>query len=285
MWEKTSLQATTQLKDIINEENKYVAVGPGGMWLPYLTTGNYVNYRFATTHYVDDWDLAKVFVAVAKEFIGKISENRTVMMIGPWQMTELDYRHKKEWIPPVYVEDGLMQQFKEELAASGRRDIAWEDYMWYEEKKTKTLILKRDTVIRTYYRDTYILSEKVDYPIIDRIMECSMEGSGDVGIRTFFRQEEPDIFEEGAVRRYAKSSNYILQVGFGKKGAAIVIRNNPRHISYREILETIEPIFNKYGLILTEKENPYKEIFDCEGECHQCTQMCRYNLTPEYREE
>ena len=62
------MQATTQLKDIINEQNRYVQVVQGGKWWQYWTTGNYLNYEFSTTHYVDDHNLAKIYYVIAKVF-------------------------------------------------------------------------------------------------------------------------------------------------------------------------------------------------------------------------
>ena len=276
------MQATTQLKDIINEQNRYVQVVQGGKWWQYWTTGNYLNYEFSTTHYVDDHNLAKIYYVIAKEFVEKISENRLILLSAQWQMKELEKREGKTWIPPVYVEDGLMQKFKEELMESDDKDILWDDYMWFEEKQTQTLILKRPTTIRNYYRFIYFLMENPNFPLMDKISKCAMEGGGSVGVRLFAQSLQYKNLDKSDLYNFAQSSDYVLRMGFDDKSADIVIRNNPRYISYEEIVEIIEPIFNKYGLVFTSKENPYIKDFGCEGKCHQCERMCKYNLNPEY---
>ena len=278
------MQATTQLTDIINEQNKYVQVTQGGKDPWNQNRDHYLNYRFLTTHFCDDLDLAKIYYEVAKEFIEKVSENKLILLSAQWQMKELEKREGKTWIPPVYVEDGLMQQFKEELMQSDRKDIIWEDYMWYQEKRVKGVIFFwRFTNIRNYHRDINILLRKMDFSLMDRIDKCAMEGSGGVGIDIFPQSINPDFSNENnPIRNFVHSKDFIMKMGVGTDWVGITVENNPRYISYEEIVEIIEPIFNKYGLVFTSKENPYIKDFGCEGKCHQCERMCKYNLNPEY---
>ena len=278
------MQATTQLTDIINEQNKYVQVTQGGKDPWNQNRDHYLNYRFLTTHFCDDLDLAKIYYEVAKEFIEKVSENRLILLSAQWQMKELEKREGKTWIPPVYVEDGLMQQFKEELMQSDRKDIIWEDYMWYQEKRVKGVIFFwRFTNIRNYHRDINIFLRKMDFSLMDRIDKCAMEGSGGVGIDIFPQSINPDFSNENnPIRNFVHSKDFIMKMGVGTDWVGITVENNPRYISYEEIVEIIEPIFNKYGLVFTSKENPYIKDFGCEGKCHQCERMCKYNLNPEY---
>ena len=277
------MQATTQLTDIINEQNKYVQVTQGGKDPWNQNRDHYLNYRFLTTHFCDDLDLAKIYYEVAKEFIEKVSENRLILLSAQWQMKELEKREGKTWIPPVYVEDGLMQQFKEELMQSDRKDIIWEDYMWYQEKRVKGVIFFwRFTNIRNYHRDINIFLRKMDFSLMDRIDKCAMEGSGGVGIDIFPQSINPDFSNENnPIRNFVHSKDFIMKMGVGTDWVGITVENNPRYISYEEIVEIIEPIFNKYGLVFTSKENPYIKDFGCEGKCHQCERMCKYNLNPE----
>lgn len=279
------MQATTQLTDIINEQNKYVQVTQGGKDPWNQNRDHYLNYRFLTTHFCDDLDLAKIYYEVAKEFIEKVSENRLILLSAQWDMKNWErWENQTTCIPPVYVEDGLMQQFKEELMQSDRKDIIWEDYMWYQEKRVKGVIFFwRFNNIRNYHRDINILLRKMDFSLMDRFSECSMEGFGGFGIVIFSQFKISDFHHENNfMKDLVHSKDFILKMGIGGKIADILVENNPRYISYEEIVEIIEPIFNKYGLVFTSKENPYIKDFGCEGKCHQCERMCKYNLNPEY---
>ena len=278
------MQATTQLKDIINEQNKYVQVVQGGKDPWNQNRDHYLNYRFLTTHFCDDLELAKIYYAVAKEFVAKLSENRLILLSAQWQMKELEKREGKTWIPPVYVEDGLMQKFKEELMASDRKDILWEDYMWYQEKQGKGVIFRnRMVTIRNYHRDIKIFLEKMDFSLMDRIDKCAMEGLGGVGVYIFPQSIKSNFSnKENLIRNFVHSREFITRIGVGTDWVGITVENNPYYISCEEIVEIIEPIFNKYGLVFASKENPYIKDFGCEGKCHQCERMCKYNLTPEY---
>ena len=279
------MKATTQLTDIINEQNKYVQVTQGGKDPWNQNRDHYLNYRFLTTHFCDDLDLAKIYYEVAKEFIEKVSENRLILLSAQWDMKNRErWENQTTCIPPEYVEDGLMQQFKEELMQTDRKDIIWEDYMWYQEKRVKGVIFFwRFNNIRNYHRDINILLRKMDFSLMDKIDKCAMEGSGSVGIDIFPQSIKPDFSDESdLIRNFVHSKDFIMKMGVGTHWVSMTIENNPRYISYEEIVEIIEPIFNKYGLVFTSKENPYIKDFGCEGKCHQCERMCKYNLNPEY---
>ena len=99
------MQATTQLTDIINEQNKYVQVTQGGKDPWNQNRYHYLNYRFLTTHFCDDLDLAKIYYEVAKEFIEKVSENRLILLSAQWDVKNWErWENQTTCIPPEYVE-------------------------------------------------------------------------------------------------------------------------------------------------------------------------------------
>ena len=131
--------------------------------------------------------------------------------------------------------------------------------------------------------DINIFLEKMDFSLMDRFSECSMEGFGGFGIVIFPQFKMSNFhYKNNLTKDFVQSKDFILKMGVGGKIADILIENNPQYISYKEIVEIIEPIFNKYGLVFASKENPYIKDFGCEGKCHQCERMCKYNLNPEY---
>ena len=278
------MKATTQLNNITSEQNdneptNLIKVRQGGSDLWNLHGEEYLGYRFGTTGYMDDKAVAEKIYEVAKEFALKLAENRVVCLSAQWDRTNSTVGNLLKGVEPVYKEDGLMQQLKNELIAENRDDIIWADYSWYDEKVTKSLILRRPSVSRRYHRAILVLSDNLDMDLVTKMEKCSMEGVGSVGIH-FFKKNKiiQYITNEDIITHYVHCKDYIIKIGIDKKRANIYVQRNPKYILYDEILKTIKPIFEKHGFEFVSTENPFINDFHCEARCNDCNSRCMYNL-------
>lgn len=278
------MKATTQLNNITSEQNdneptNLIKVRQGGSDLWNLHGEKYLGYRFGTTGYMDDKAVAEKIYEVAKEFALNLAKNRVVCLSAQWDRTNSTVGNLLKGVEPVYKEDGLMQQLKNELIAENRDDIIWADYSWYDEKVTKSLILRRPSVSRRYFREIWAIQNKLDIPLADRMEKCSMEGNASIGIDIFPESEVNHLeSDKKTVAHYVHSKNFIIQIGTGTDRAEIYIRINPWYITYDEIFAIIKPIFEKHGFEFVSTENPFIKDFNCEARCNDCNSRCMYNL-------
>ena len=278
------MKATTQLTNITNEQNNnepinlvQVTQGGGDLWNEHGE--KYLGYRFKTTGYVDDVAVAEKYFRVGIEFAQKLSENRVIGYGACWLRVNSTVKELLNSVEPVYVEDGLMQKLKNELIAENRKDIIWADYAYYDEKTTKTFFFSKPKVHKRFNREIYVLENKLDIPLIERMEKHSWEGHGNFGI-DIFRESEITrcCTDKETIKHYFHSKDYIIKIGMDKKDAQIYILRNPRYILYDEILAIIKPIFEKYGFEFVGTENPFIKDFHCEARCNDCKSRCMYNL-------
>ena len=278
------MKATTQSTNITSEQNScestnLIKVRQGGSDLWNTHGEGYLGYRFGTTGYMDDKAVAEKIYEVSKEFALKLAQNRVVFLRADWDRTNSTLGNLLNSIEPVYKEDGLMQQLKDELIADNRGDIIWDDCSWYDEKVTKSLILRRPSVSRRYFREICILQDKLDISLADRLEKCAMENTSAIGI-DIFPEKNIKHFESDkeTISYYIHRKDYLIRIGTGTKRAEIYMQRNPRYILYDDILAIIKPIFEKYGFEFVSTENPFINDFHCEAQCNDCKSRCMYNL-------
>lgn len=262
-----------------NEPINLVQVTQGGDDLWNDHGEEYLGYRFKTTGYVDDTSVAEKYFKVGLEFAQKLSENKVIGCSAEWLRENSTLKELLNNVEPVYVEDGLIQQFKNELIAENRKDIIWADYAYYDEKATKTFFFSKPKVHRRFNREIYVLQDKFDVPLIERMEKYAWEGYGCVGINIFPENKiNQCCTDEETIKHYVHSQNYIIKIGIDKKNANIYMQRNPKYILYDDILAIIKPIFEKYGFEFVSNENPFIKDFHCEARCHDCKSYCMYNL-------
>ena len=66
----------------------------------------------------------------------------------------------------------------------------------------------------------------------------------------------------------------MFQICDGRNTADITIEINPEYMSYEDVLSVIEPLFEKYGLYIYDKTDPY--IYD--GFPPEYQEYNKYNL-------
>lgn len=176
----------------------------------------------------------------------------------------------KDWIHPVFFEDGKVGEFKQYLIQSKRKDLIWSDYMRYISKNINFFFFP--TEIRDYQRDICILQEHFDWELICKVGEVSFEDYDENRSLKIFphskivHQENDDK----TIETYANSQDIFIAIFTGNIQDEIMIFPNPRYISYEQLLETIKPIIEKYGWKLGNIENPFIKALQCDVNCLEC---------------
>lgn len=219
----------------------------------------YRNYNFKPLS-ENMWDVetAKEYAEVSKELISLLSQNRVVGISAQWEKRKLD---KKDflgrWTPPVFVEDGKMQILKQELKAGKWGKQLWADYMWYEQRKTKTIFLRIDTFMRYYFREIYVVQKRIEMPLLDRMTICGFEGLGSAVTIYPHSEIEYQADDKETVHDYYQSEDFVAYISCDFVSADITVELNEKYISYQQMIDLIEPLFEKRGIKIKDKTDPY----------------------------
>ena len=146
----------------------------------------------------------------------------------------------------------------------------WADYEWYAEFPYRSPITNLMTSTRWYERLIHTLKEEMELSLIKEIYE-SREDGGVVGVRIYPHSKIKYLEDEKeTVRSYIHRDDFIVHIGWSNKWTGITIEPNPKYMNYEQLIEIIEPIFEKHGLKLKDKANPYpKDGFSLEEEYEQ----------------
>ena len=269
----------------LKEEDKILKIEQGGVciWNPHKTP--YCSYGFTPSKHEQQYnkDYIEEFYNIGYDIIRHFSQNRVSLITCFYDVKEREDDRKHKMTPPVYVEDGKVNEFKQYLINSNRKDLLWTDYMYYISKITESKLLRLFGMkeIRSYARDIYILQEKLDFELVEIAKKCDQEGStGNVAVDIYhhseIRHKEND---RETVISYVHDKDTFIEICVSNPYANIIIEPNPKYITYDQLLKEIEPIFNKYGWKFGEMENPYIKALKCDVNCLECDDLaCNYNL-------
>ena len=275
-----------QENSILKEEDRILKVRQGGVVIWGARKTPYCAYAFMPCEHDQQYNKGNVeeFYSIGSDILKHFSQDRLCLITCHYSIKERAYMGRNNFTDPVYVEDGKVNQFKQYLKNSNRKDLLWEDYMYYmsESHPYKIFRLFGYNEVRSYARDIYILQEKLDFELVERAKECSCEGlTRDVAI---FIYPHPQIQHKenngDTVISYVHSTDTFLEIGIGDDDlASICIEPNPKYLTYDQLLKEIEPIFNKYGWKFGNMENPYIKALKCDVNCLECDDLeCNYNL-------
>ena len=275
-----------QKNSILKEEDKILKVIQGGVVIAGAHKTPYCAYAFEPCEHAQQFKKENIeeFYNIGYDIIRHFSQNRVCRITCMYDIKERSYINKKKQdIPPVYDEGGKVNQFKQYLASSGRKDLLWEDYMYYTPRISKSRIHKLMGIreIRSYARDIYILQEKLDFVLVEKAKECDQEGGpGNVAIDIYpHSQIQHKGNNRDTVISYVHSTDTFAQICMDNFDASVMIEPNPKYLTYDQLLKEIEPIFNKYGWKFGEMENPYIKALKCDVNCLECDDLaCNYNL-------
>ena len=228
----------------------------------------YCSYEFKPRIKNGD-DLFKMAHDITEYF----SKDRVLMFSCAYRFVKYDKKPLfKDWIHPIFKEDGKVSEFKQYLIQSNRKDLIWSDYMRYISENINYFFFP--TEIRDYQRDIYILQEHFDWDLIIKAGEADNEFEWKDLIINIF--PHPEIVhqenDDKTIETYANSEDFFMAMivsDFTDPGD-ITIFPNPRYISYEQLLENIKPIIEKHGWKLGNTENPQKKPLQCDVNCLEC---------------
>ena len=248
---------STQSTNITNEQNNLVEIDRGGT-LRYGIGRIYWNYDFEPlSGYLWNPEVAKIYAEVGKDFAKKVSENCVVEMTAQIKMkTTPKVNLWGKWTPATFSVNEHEIQLKKDLQNGKYGDCIWADYEWYAEFPYRSPITNLMVSTRDYDREIYIMKNELDLFLIDAIHNCR-EDTGTVGI-IIYPHSDIEYLENDkeTIRRYIHNDDYVVQIGFNDKWTGITIQPNPKYMNYEQLIEIIEPIFEKHGLKLINRDAP-----------------------------
>ena len=276
----------TQSNITLKEEDKIVSAKQGGTLIWHAYEKPYFNFSFIPpkgTEYAND--VKSDFLEIGKEIIRYFSKEKVVKFGCRYDIKEREDDRPKKRKPPVYIEDGKVNEFKQYLINSNRKDLLWTDYMFYISKITKSKLLRLFGMkeIRSYARDIYILQETLDFELANKAFEYSQENK-EKGIAVYIYPHSKikhTANNRETVISYVHDNDFLIFIAVTDYNADITIKTNPFHITYDQLLQKIEPIFNKYGWKFGDVTNPYLKEFGCNVNCNNCDSYCYYNFNPD----
>ena len=239
-----------------NGQDRFVKLSQGSAFP--VAGRTYKNYSFTSlTESMWDDKTAKEYMEIVRELIDIFANNKVVSIEVSWHKTRMEKRDFFDrWTPPVFVENGRMQEFKQEMKSGKWGKQLWADYMWYEQRKVKSLFLKRERDIRLYSRKIVVVQENLEMPLLERMWFCGWE-TGALGV-TVFPHSKIDYKENDkeTIHNYYHTDDFLVYIA-NDCTADITIELNHKYISYDQMLEIIEPLFEKRGIKIKDKTDPY----------------------------
>ena len=269
----------------LKEEDKIVSAKQGGTLIWHAYERPYFNFSFVPPKGTEYDEVVKAeFLEIGEEIIKHFSKEKVVIFYCTYDVKEREDDRKHKMTPPVYVEDGKVNEFKRYLINSNRKDLLWTDYMFYISKITESKLLRLFGIkeMRSYARDIYILQEKLDFELAKKAAENSHE-SNEKGIAGYIYPHSKIKHKENdreTVISYVHDNDFLIFIAVTDYNADITIKTNPFHITYDQLLKEIEPIFNKYGWKFGDVTNPFLKEFGCNVTCNNCDSYCYYNFNP-----
>ncbi|MBE6895021.1 MAG: hypothetical protein E7483_05425 [Ruminococcaceae bacterium] len=272
------MEQNMTLNSTLSTDDKILYVERGGCfpWGVYCTP--YCCYSFETTD--ESKKYRKELFTITYEIIEYFAKDKVVLIDCQYDKKKAAKRRLiKEWIHPEYVEDGKVNEFKQYLINSNRKDLIWDDYMRYVSDVINILLIP--TEVRDYKRDIYILQECFDLELAKKAGECSVEDEKkQIGVKIYphskIVHKETDSH---TIESYVNSKDYFIMIGITENLYAICIEPNPHYITYNQLLETIKPIIEKHGWKFDNTENPFIEGLQCDVNCLECDETeCAYYL-------
>ena len=262
---------TTQSNNIIAEPNNLVKIDQGGT-RNYAVGRIYWNYDFLRAKgKIYNPDIAKYYAEIGREFAIKVAEGRIVKISSGVQKSAAEKQSVfGNWKPPAYIDNPAQKEIKNNLKKGVYGNCLWMDYEWYAEFKFRSPITNLMVVSRDYNRAINVLSNEINTDLIKDIHNISIEG-GTAGIVVYPHSKIEHMNDDReTLRHYVHNDDFIVKVGINNKWALIVIQPNPKYMTYSQLIETIEPIFEKYGFKLNDTINPYLKCgFSLEEEILQ----------------
>ncbi len=248
-----------RLNDTTNEESKLVVIEQGGA--PFIGLGRiYKNYDFTTSKGRYRYsEMNKAYYEIGKELIDILSKGRVCYLGACWQKTSLAKRDFFDrWTPPVFVEDGEMQKFKQELKSDVWGKQLWADYMWYFENPNKTFFLRVPYMSRHYYREIAVVQEKLEMSLVEKMSMCGQEEHKSMSVRIFPHSKIEHLENDNeTVRSYIHSDDFIIHIAPTSMKSNLHIEINHNYMSLNEFIEIVEPLFEKRGMKIVDKTDPY----------------------------
>lgn len=269
------MEQNMTLNSTLSEEDRILDVEQGGClpWGCYCL--QYCSYGFKPRKR-NDTELFKI----THDIIEYFAKNKVISFRCAYDKKKVaKSRLFKEWIHPEYVEDGKVNEFKQYLINSNRKDLIWDDYTRYVSDVINILFIP--TEVRDYARDIYILQEHFDWELISKVSEASYENEKrSVPIKIYphskIKHHEND---SKTVESYVNNNDYFICIDINEGLHDIGIIPNPRYISYEQLLETVKPIIEKHGWKLGNTENPYIKALQCDVNCLECDETeCAFYL-------
>ena len=275
-----------QLNITLKEEDRVVYVKQGGTLIWDAKEQPYFKFSFVPRENLSYNETVKEeFLQIGYALIEKFSKDKVVRYGCSYSKKEREIVRKKKFTDPVYIEDGKVNEFKQYLMNSDRKDLLWTDYMFYisELHPWKIFKLLGTDEIRSYTRDIHILQEKLDIYLAEKAL-ASREYFDEKGMCVFVYPHSKIKYKETereTVISYVHDNDFLIFIAVTDYNADITINPNPCYMTYDQLLKEIEPVFNKYGWNFGDVTNPYLKEFGCNVNCNNCDSYCYYNFNPD----
>lgn len=246
-----------QPTNITKEQNNFVEIDRGGT-LRYGIGRIYWNYNFEPlSGLLYNPDVAKIYSTIGTDFAKIISENHIVnLSFEIKKLTPEKRNFLGKWTPPTYSETPAQQEIKKNLAYGKYGKCLWGDYEWYAEFPFRSPITNLLTSTRWYTREVNITMNNLNTLLIEHINNCR-EDDGAIGIRIFPHSNIESLnSDKETIRSYIHRDDFIVHIAFDDKWTGIHIEPNPQYMNYEQLIEIIEPIFEKHGLKIINRDAP-----------------------------
>lgn len=277
----------------LSEEDKILTVRQGGTLIWDAYEFPYFGFSIEPAEHKQQYrqDIMEEFFEIGYDIIRYFSENRVVRTIASYEKKEKEYYSKKnkKYVEPVFTEGGKVDEFKQYLITSDRKDLIWADYMYYVTHITDSILLRLLSTkeLRSYARDIQILQENLDIELLKMAAKANFENDEEETLVFVYPHSKIQHCETDreTVIKYVHDEDFMVYICLGVCYARLLIKPNPRYITYDQLLKEIEPIFNKYGWEYGDMTNPYLKAFGCNVNCNNCDSYCYHNMNPERKLE
>ena len=279
--------------NILSEEDKILTVRQGGTLIWDAYEFPYFGFNVEPAEHKQQYrqDIKEEFFEIGYDIIRYFSENRVIRTMSSYEKKEKEYYSKKskKYVEPVFTEGGKVDEFKQYLINSDRKDLIWTDYMYYVTHITDSILMRLLSTkeLRSYARDIQILQENLDIELLKMAAKANFENDEKETLVFVYPHSQIQHCETDreTVIKYVQDDNFIVYLCFDACHASFFVNPNPLYLTYDQLLKEIEPIFNKYGWKYGDITNPYLKAFGCNVECNNCDSYCYHNMNPERKLE
>ena len=273
----------------LSEEDKILTVRQGGTLIWDAYEFPYFGFSIEPAEHKQQYrqDIMEEFFEIGYDIIRYFSENRVIRTMSSYEKKEKEYYSKKskKYVEPVFTEGGKVDEFKQYLITSDRKDLIWADYMYYVTHITDSILLRLLSTkeLRSYARYIQILQENLDIELLKMAAKANFENDEEETLVFVYPHSkiQHSKTDKETVIKYVHDEDFMVYICLGVCYARLLIKPNPRYITYDQLLKEIEPIFNKYGWEYGDMTNPYLKAFGCNVNCNNCDSYCYYNFNPD----